>query len=260
MKETFHTISRNIKFAGRIQLCVSVLILFTCSTYAQKKKLVSALEPFKIVSFELLENGDTINKLDNKNRKWGKWLIVNKGGYGEEDFMELGSFDDDVRTGVWKSYTMNGTIISQEFFKQGNKSGEARYYDDGFLFCVGNYLALRSKYDYDTIMVEDPNTGMEKPVILKSDVGSVRHGFWTYYNTPKTDVKKVLEYQVDEVIYEKEYTSAVDSTYIKERMKSFPKGEVNINGMILDKNKRPSKFTDIPDNAEYVKPNVRRKK
>jgi antitoxin component YwqK of YwqJK toxin-antitoxin module len=209
MKETFHTISRNIKFAGRIHLCISVLILFTCSTFAQKKKLVSTLEPFKIVSFELLENGDTINKLDNKNRKWGKWLIVNKGGYGEEDFMELGSFDDDVRTGVWKSYTMNGTIISQEFFKQGNKSGEARYYDDGFLFCVGNYLALRSKYDYDTIMVEDPNTGMEKPVILKSDVGSVRHGFWTYYNTPTTDVKKVLEYQVDEVIYEKEYTPNV---------------------------------------------------
>lgn len=80
--------------------------------------------------------------------------------------MEFGSFDDDVRTGVWKTYTMNGTIISQEFFKQGNRSGEARYYDDGYLFCVGNYLALRSKYEYDTIMVEDPNTGLEKPVIL----------------------------------------------------------------------------------------------
>ncbi|MBK7690941.1 MAG: hypothetical protein IPJ31_07430 [Bacteroidetes bacterium] len=260
MKETVHTIQPISKFVGTLVFCILLLFVGAHPAYTQKKKAVAVAEPFKIISFELLENGDTINKLDTKNRKWGRWLLINKGGYGEEDYMEFGSFDDDVRTGVWKTYTMNGTIISQEFFKQGNRSGEARYYDDGYLFCVGNYLALRSKYEYDTIMVEDPNTGLEKPVILKSDVGSVRHGFWTYYNTPTTDVKKVLEYQIDEVIYEKEYSSAVDSAYIKDRMKSFPKGDVNVNGMILDKNKRPSKFTDIPDNTEFVKPNVRRKK
>ncbi len=258
MKETFPAMKSNIRFVKKILFCSSLFLICTQAAFSQKKKIASIVEPMKIVSFELLENGDTINKLDSKNRKWGRWLIVNKGGYGEEGFMELGSYDDDIRTGVWKSYTLNGVIISQEFFKQGNKSGEARYYEDGFLFCVGNYLAMRAKYDYDTIMVEDPSTGMEKRVILKSDVGSVRHGFWTYYNTATADVKKVLEYQIDEVIYEKEYTAAVDSTYIKARMKSFPKGEANTNGMILDKNKKPSKFTDIPDDTEFVKPNVRR--
>lgn len=242
-----------------------LFLLFCCgifispNIFAQNKKTIPIEDNIKIVSFELLENGDTINKLDHKKRRQGKWLLVNKGGYGEDDFIEFGAYDSDIRTGVWKTYTMDGVIISQEFYKQGNKNGEARYYEDGFLYCVGNYLALRSKYDYDTIMVEDPITNLEKPVILKTSVGSVRHGFWTYYDPPSTDVKRVLEYQVDEIIYEKEYSAKVDSAYILKRMQTFPKGEIQTNNMMLDKNKRPSKFTDFPDNVEFVKPNVRRK-
>jgi hypothetical protein len=243
-------------------LCGFCLLLLSLphQGMAQKKKSPPPEDVIHIVSYEILENGDTINRLDNKNRKEGKWLIVNKGGYGEEDFIELGTYDHNIKMGTWKSYTMNGVIISQEYYKQGNKSGEAKYYDDGMLYCVGNYLALRSLYDYDTIMVEDPITGIEKPVVIKTDVGSVRHGFWTYYDPPSKEVKKVVEYQADEVIYEKEYTAKADSAYIKEKMKSFSKGNTNANQMILEKNKKPSKFTDIPDNAEYVKPNVKKKR
>jgi antitoxin component YwqK of YwqJK toxin-antitoxin module len=229
------------------------------AAFAQNKKNVKSDESSLVASFEILENGDTINRLDHKNRKLGKWLIINKGGYGEEDFMELGFFQENLRTGVWKTYTMEGVIISQEFYKQGNKSGEARYYDEGQLYCVGNYLALRSKYDYDTIMVEDPLTSQFRPVVIKTDVGSVRHGFWTYYDPQTNEVRRVVEYQADEMIYEKEYTAKVDSTYIKQRMKAFSKGEVQTNAMMPDKNKRLSKFTDIPDDVQYVKPNIRRK-
>ncbi len=259
MKRTFFDCCR-LLFFSKIIICTFLCLTLTHHVFSQKKKNTGSEEKIRIVSFELLENGDTINKMDSKNRRQGKWLIINKGGYGEEDFIEFGPFDDDIRNGLWKTYTADGIIISQELFKQGNKNGEARYYDEGYLYCVGNYLALRSKYDYDTIMVEDPITNMEKPVVIKADVGSVRHGFWTYYDPPKTDVKRVVEYQADEIIYEKEYAAKVDSTYIKKRMESFPKGISQTNQMILDKNKRPAKFTDIPDNAEYVKPNVRNKK
>ncbi len=137
-------------------LCGFCLLLLSLphQGMAQKKKSPPPEDVIHIVSYEILENGDTINRLDNKNRKEGKWLIVNKGGYGEEDFIELGTYDHNIKMGTWKSYTMNGVIISQEYYKQGNKSGEAKYYDDGMLYCVGNYLALRSLYDYDTIMVD----------------------------------------------------------------------------------------------------------
>lgn len=238
-----------------VLLCVASM----SACFAQNKKSVKAEDVVQVMSYEILENGDTINRIDQKKRKLGKWLIINKGGYGEEDFIELGFFQDDTRTGVWKTYTMDGVIVSQEFYKQGNKSGEAKYYDEGKLYCAGNYLALRSKYDYDTIMVEDPLTEQFRPVIIKTDVGSVRHGFWTYYDPQTAEVRRVVEYQADEMIYEKEYTAKVDSTYIKERMKAFSKGEVQTNAMMPDKNKRLSKFTDIPDDVQYVKPNIRRK-
>lgn len=259
MRKTFFE-SYSLFFLSKKLICICLCLMVTHHVFSQKKKNTGNEEIVRIISYELLENGDTINKMDSKNRKQGKWLTVNKGGYGEDGFIEYGEFHDDIRSGLWKTYTMEGVIISQEFFKQGNKSGEARYYEEGYLYCVGNYLALRSKYDYDTIMVEDPVTNLEKPVVIKTDVGSVRHGFWTFYDAPTTDVKRVVEYQADEVIYEKEYTAKVDSTYIKKRMESFPKGISQTNQMILDKNKRPAKFTDIPDNAEYVKPNVRNKK
>lgn len=214
----------------------------------------------KIISFELLTNGDTINQSDEKNNRLGFWLIVNKPGYGEPSTIEYGKYDNNIKSGVWKSYTIEGKIISTEFFKKGNRSGEARYYEDGYLYCIGNYLALNNLYDYDTILVEDPITNIEKPVIIKTDVGSVRHGYWTYYEPPSTEIKKIVEYQADEIIYEKEYITKADSVYLLKRMKLFP--HINRNSenekFILQLNKKPPKYTDFPDDVEYVKPNIRK--
>jgi hypothetical protein len=77
-------------------------------------------------------------------------------------------------------------------------------------------------------------------------------------------VDRVVEYQVDEVIYEKDYTLAgtPDSNTAALKLKTLPhiSKEQPKNVWILDKNKRPTKYTDIPDNTQYVKPNVRRNK
>ena len=242
---------------------ILTLILF-CSihSFAQKRKTPPLTVPTvaSLATFELLDNGDTINRTDTKGNKYGKWVIVNKGGYGEDDYMENGTFQNSIKTGKWKIYDMKGVLMSEEFFRQGNKDGEAKYYDEGHLYCVGHYLALRSKYEYDTILVQDPVTELEKPVIIKTDVGSVRHGFWTFYDPPSTQVKRVVEYQADEIIYEKEYPAKVDSAYIKERMRRFAKGEIKSDAMMNQKGRKPPKFTDFPENTEYVKPNVRQKK
>ena len=261
MKTCFLYFSSRLDFFCKPAAFILLFFIGILPGLAQHKKIIpKSEEPSRIVSYEILENGDTINRLDQRNQKTGKWLIVNKGGYGEDDFMELGYYQENTKSGIWKTYTMDGVIISQENFKQGNKSGEAKYYDEGHLYCVGNYLALRAKYDYDTIMVEDPLTNKEKPVVIKTDVGSVRHGFWTYYDPPSKYVKRVVEYQADEIIYEKEYAAKVDSAYINTRMKSFVKGNPQHQVMMPDKNKRMSKFTDFPDDLEYVKPNIRKKR
>ncbi|KXK43384.1 MAG: MORN variant repeat protein [Bacteroidetes bacterium OLB11] len=242
-----------------------LLFIFTFhfgnSTLAQNKQNTESSKQtdYKIISYEVLENGDTINKKNAQSEKIGEWVEIINGRYNEPDRIENGLYENNVKVGVWKSYTSSGKIISQEFYLKGRKSGEAKYYEDGKLFCVGNYLALKADYDYDTIMVEDPVSNKIKPVILKANMGSVRHGFWTYYDIFTHEVIKVLEYQADDIIYEKDYAQKIDSTYIKQRDKDFKKGTPPPNVMILDKNKKSTRFTDFPENTQYVKPNTREK-
>ena len=69
------------------KLIILVVFLLPCSLLAQKKKPivkpVTDVEVVKIVSYEVLENGDTINKLDSRNLQQGKWLLEHPAHYEE---------------------------------------------------------------------------------------------------------------------------------------------------------------------------------
>jgi hypothetical protein len=153
---------------------------------AQKRKAIPKLEtkkpPLKIVSFEVLDNGDTINKLDNQQQRQGKWLIETPARYDEPAFFELGYYTNNVRTGSWKSYSYDGILLAEENYRNNLKYGEARYFDNGALICVGNYYALNATHKYDTILVESGNGNDWKTVVVPSMLGSVRHGLWTFYD------------------------------------------------------------------------------
>lgn len=234
-------------------------------TFAQKKKPTApaALMPesVRIVSWEILENGDTINRIDQHNHRHGRWLVFHEGRYGEPPYYEYGSFDDDVKSGTWTVYDKNGVTLSTEFFRQGVLDGEARYYEEGRLYCIGHYLALRSKTAYDTIMVENPETNVLRPVVVKAQTGSVRHGLWTFYNAQSGAIDRVVEYQADEVIYDRDYTQATkaDSVELAQRVKSLPhvSHQPPPSVWFLEKGKKPAQYTDFPENTQYVKPNVR---
>lgn len=247
--------------------CFLMCMLFAEVASAQKRKPQTApasvpTQPVRIVSYEVLENGDTINRLDQFDHKHGKWLMFHEARYNEPPFYEYGSFDQNVRVGSWVVYDKDGHTLSEEYYKQGVRDGEARYYENGKLYCIGHYLALRSKYEYDTVMVEDPTTNNFRPVVVKSQVGSVRHGLWTFYNPLTAAVDRVVEYQVDEVIYDRDYSNRdeTDSVAMEQKIQSLPhvskKQPANV--WMLDKGKKPVKYTDFPDNTQYVKPNVRR--
>lgn len=249
-------------FRNFIVVCLCILP-FTLA--AQKKKVTPSPAPemVRVVSYELLENGDTINRMDSKNQRQGPWLITTEARYGEDGFHEYGNYVNNVKQGKWGKYDLHGHVLSEENFTDGKRDGEARYYENGYLFCVGNYLALKAKYAYDTLLVEDVVDERMKTVILKADLGSVRHGFWTYYQAPTMKVIRVEEYQADELIYQKEYPEAKDSVRIEARMKSWPhvtnKPMPQVWTLDKDKNKRPVRYTDFPENTQYVTPNVRKK-
>ncbi|GBL36221.1 hypothetical protein EMGBS15_18160 [Filimonas sp.] len=219
-------------------------------------------EVVKIVSYEVLENGDTINKVDSHDMQQGKWLIEHPAHYEETGTMEVGNFENGIRSGTWKTYTMQGLLESEENFKKGLKDGEARYYVEGGLYCIGNYLALNAKQLYDTVMVEDAVTNEFRPIKIKTDVGSIRHGMWTFYEPRTKQIKRVVEYQADDVVSDSSYNTLTktDSLFILAKMKSFPhvtkKPDENV--WMGKGHQERVKYTDIPDDRP-VKPNVRKK-
>lgn len=264
----------SILFLHRSALSIGIFILMmlTNNALAQKKRPASPPtnkvtvddKTIRIVSYEVLENGDTINKLDQHNVKHGKWLHYTEGKYSDPSMYEYGNYDNNKRAGKWMVYDKEGRVTAEENYKQGLKDGEARYFEQGALYCVGNYLALKSKYEYDTVMVENPITNALRPVVIKASVGSVRHGMWTFYDVYTHKVDRVVEYQVDEVIYEKDYSqehnrdSVVESQKLREMPHVSQKPPPNV--WSQEKGKKPAKYTDIPDNVQYVKPNVRKDK
>jgi len=248
------------------KLIILVVFLLPCSLLAQKKKPIAKpvtdVEAVKIVSYEVLENGDTINKLDSRNLQQGKWLLEHPAHYEEPGNIEVGNFEYGIRNGSWKTYSMQGLLESEENYKKGLKDGESRYYVEGSLYCIGHYLALNAKQVYDTVMVEDAVTNALRPVKIKTDVGSIRHGMWTFYEPRTTQIKRLVEYQADDMVSDSSYTrlSKTDSLYILAKMKSFPhltkKPDENV--WVENTGQSRIKYTDIPDDRP-VKPNVRKK-
>ena len=110
-------------------------------------------------------------------------------------------------------------------------------------------------------MVEDPITNVTKPIRIKADVGSVRHGLWTYYKTGTSQIEKVIEYQADEIVYQKEYPTQADSLYLESKKKKLPHISKQDPPQVwhYNKSKKPVKYTDFPENTQYVTPNVRKK-
>ena len=172
--------------------------------------------------YAIAVNGDTINRTNEKGHKTGLWSIYNESRFGDDSFYDIGEFSENKKIGVWKMYSNEGLLIKAVNFYNNFKHGEAKYYDQGRLVCVGQHKALRTDVPYDTIMVEDPLTNELKERIIPTSLGSVRHGFWIYYKPPFNEVTRIEEYQLDELIYEQDYTTKSDSIALKQRLAKYP--------------------------------------
>lgn len=247
------------KISVRIIFTIFILLIGIPSEAQNRAKSLPGL-----LSYELTPGGDTINRVDAQNHRQGRWVSYHPERYGDEAFYEIGYFLNNDKIGAWRAFTKDGVLMKEENYKNGRKHGEAKYYEQGHLICVGNYLALNARYKYDTIMVEDPDTELWKPVIIESRFGSVKHGFWTFYKPPSLEIEKIVEYQADEIIYENEYLTKDDSVYLEKRIQHYPhnaNGQLPTNTWVLpqDKGKKPIRYTDFPENTKYVKPNPGRK-
>lgn len=211
--------------------------------------------------FAINGNGDTINRTDAQGKKTGMWSIFNQSRYGDDSFYELGEYTDDKKQGSWKMYQKNGLLLNQTNYYNGFKNGEVKFYNEGRLVCKGQYKALRTDVPYDTIQVEQPDGGFKEKVIPTS-LGSVRHGFWIYYKPPFNEIQKIEEFQWDELVYVQDYATKADSVAYRNRMAKYPHSSGKLPPGIWSrkKGKAPAKFTDIPEDTKFIKPNPGKKK
>jgi hypothetical protein len=156
----------------QLSLIAGLLFLFVMNGSAQYK------------DYSLSPQGDTLNIVDKKGLKQGKWVISVAELRGEPGYEEEGFYKDDKKDGPWRRYNTTGDIIAIENYRYGGKDGLQEYFT--FLGDVQRQEEWRGynpDAPYDTIPVY--GTGSNEILsykIVKAEQYSVPHGEWKYYD------------------------------------------------------------------------------
>ncbi|HTR28046.1 MAG TPA: hypothetical protein VMH27_02180 [Puia sp.] len=129
-------------------------------------------------------HGDTLNGVDQQNRKQGKWVNHYDEIRGEPGFEEQGIYKDDKKEGVWKLFSLQGDLIGIEQYKWGNKAGICQYFGiNGTLQREESWVALNPNKLYDTLVVEDvEHLDKYRTVIIKNTGAAIKDGTWKFYD------------------------------------------------------------------------------
>jgi hypothetical protein len=147
-------------------------------------------------SFIIGVKGDTLNKIDTKSMKQGKWVVRTDEVRGEPGYDEEGEFKNNRKEGTWRIYSLQGDLTGLEFYKWGNKDGVCQYFNgSGALVREESWRALNPDKLYDTLEIEDIDHLNEyKTVIVKNEGVAIRHGQWKFYDPSTGMINKIQTY------------------------------------------------------------------
>jgi hypothetical protein len=147
-------------------------------------QLASLSARSQLKDYTIGPRGDTLNAVDQQNRKQGKWVNHYDEIRGEKGFEEQGVYKDDKKEGVWKLFSLEGDLIGIEQYKWGNKAGICQYFGiNGTLLREESWVALNPNQLYDTLVVEDiEHLDKYKTVIVKNTGAAIKDGIWKYYD------------------------------------------------------------------------------
>jgi antitoxin component YwqK of YwqJK toxin-antitoxin module len=150
----------------------------------------------QLKDYTISVKGDTLNAVDMKGLKQGKWVHRYDEVRGEPGFEEEGEYKDGRKEGVWRKYTLMGDLIAVEGYRWGYKDGLSQYFNGlGELLREENWKALNPDKQYDTIDVEDVDRPNQfKTVVVKNEGAGIRHGVWKYYDPTTGFVNKTEFY------------------------------------------------------------------
>ncbi|MEO5942001.1 MAG: hypothetical protein ABIP30_05565 [Ferruginibacter sp.] len=135
-------------------------------------------------TFKLNEKGDTLNAVDKKDLKQGRWVVHVDALRGEPGYEEEGVFKNNGKEGLWRRYNLTGDLLAMENYSHGGKDGTQQYFTYlGDLERVENWRGYNPDAPYDTIAVY--GTGSNEIIdykIVKAEQYSVKNGEWKYYD------------------------------------------------------------------------------
>jgi hypothetical protein len=154
----------------------------------------------------------------------------------------MGHYDHGQKNGFWYISDGQGNMITIESYKHDVRDGEVKYFEQGQLTCVGHYRGLNPKVALDTVLIVDPISGDEKLVAVPTERGSIKHGSWRFYDPISGRLIKEEEYQVDALIFKKEFSiSPADSSYYQMRNRLLPHNANRLPAPSKFKPKAPTK-------------------
>lgn len=155
------------------------------------------------------------NQLNKEGKRDGLWYFSKPARMGEPATLEFGNYSSGKRNGLWcKMEKYTEKLINMETYKDGMLNGEVKYFEDGKLYCIGNYLALNPQYKYETFLIVDPVTHLERFKSVPTESGAIRHGYWRYYNTDSGYLYREEEYVGDDLVYSKNFKNQPKTTNV----------------------------------------------
>ncbi len=152
--------------------------------------------------FTLGPKGDTLNRVDLKGKKQGPWSIKVEDLRGERGYEEEGYFENDMRTGTWKRFSLEGVKIAEENYAWGKLNGRQSYFTyNGGLLREESWRAMDPKVAFDTVAIsdlKDPSKILNW-VVVKNDGVALKHGRWNYYDPREGTVEATEHYVMNKL-------------------------------------------------------------
>jgi antitoxin component YwqK of YwqJK toxin-antitoxin module len=167
--------------------------------------------------------GDTLNIVDKKDQKQGKWINHFDEVRGEPGYEEEGIYKNNRKEGPWRLYNLNGDLTGLEYYKWGNKDGICQYFNGaGELIREESWKALNPDKQYDTLQIEDiDHLDQYRTVIVKNEGAAIKNGTWKYYNPTTGMIFKQETYTIGKL--ETPKASKSDSTSTSATAKTMAK-------------------------------------
>ena len=133
--------------------------------------------------YKLNAKGDTINAINQKGEKQGRWVVHTDEIRGEPGYEEEGTYKKGVKDGYWRRYNLDGDLIGVEHYILGGKDGLQQYFTYlGDLVREENWKGYNPDAPYDTVAVYGTGSGeIIDYKIVKAEPYSVKDGEWKYY-------------------------------------------------------------------------------